>query len=70
MTWNAARRHCEADGAQLANLRNEWSKVSIELMALNLNTSLWIGLNLLEVQGRKFELETEDTRLSCTCILK
>uniref|UniRef100_A0A3Q3K3C2 Mannose receptor, C type 1b n=1 Tax=Monopterus albus TaxID=43700 RepID=A0A3Q3K3C2_MONAL len=51
MTWEAARKNCETDGANLASLRNEWSKLYVELMALNLQTPLWIGLNKLQTNG-------------------
>lgn len=51
MTWYAAKRNCEGDGAQLASLRNKWSQVYSELIALNLDAPVWIGLNKLEVRG-------------------
>lgn len=51
MTWNAAKRHCEGMGAKLASLRNEWSTIYSELMAINLRASLWIGLNRREVES-------------------
>lgn len=53
MTWDAAMKHCEGDGAKLANLRTVWSQTYVELLALNLNAPLWIGLNKVQVQGRK-----------------
>ena len=53
MTWNAAKAHCQGDGAQLASVRNEWSQAYVELMVMNLRAPLWIGLNKAEVQGRK-----------------
>ncbi|XP_028988444.1 macrophage mannose receptor 1-like [Betta splendens] len=45
MNWDAANKYCKDDGAGLASLRNEWTKTYIELMALNLQAPLWIGLN-------------------------
>ncbi|XP_049454398.1 macrophage mannose receptor 1-like isoform X1 [Epinephelus fuscoguttatus] len=51
MTWEAAKMHCESDGAKLASLRNEWTDVYAELMALNLKVPLWIGLNKKETGG-------------------
>lgn len=45
MSWNAAKRFCESEGAKLASLRNEWAKSYSHMMSLNLNTPLWIGLN-------------------------
>ncbi|XP_070774848.1 macrophage mannose receptor 1-like [Enoplosus armatus] len=49
MTWDAAKKHCDGDGAKLASLRNEWSQVYIELMAFK--APLWIGLNKMETAG-------------------
>ncbi|KAM9349891.1 macrophage mannose receptor 1-like [Symphorus nematophorus] len=51
MTWDAAKKHCEDDGAKLTSLRNEWSQAYVELMALNLKAPLWIGLNKMETNG-------------------
>ncbi|XP_039998644.1 macrophage mannose receptor 1-like [Xiphias gladius] len=51
MNWDAALKHCQSDGANLASLRNEWSQVYVELMALNLNAGLWIGLNKKQTRG-------------------
>ncbi|XP_049454404.1 macrophage mannose receptor 1-like [Epinephelus fuscoguttatus] len=51
MNWYAAKKHCEDDGAKLANVRNPWSQIYIELMALNLKANLWIGLNKMETDG-------------------
>ncbi|XP_015253776.1 PREDICTED: macrophage mannose receptor 1-like [Cyprinodon variegatus] len=45
MNWDAAQKNCEADGAKLASIRTEWTQAYIELLALNLNRPLWIGLN-------------------------
>uniref|UniRef100_A0A8D0CMM9 Mannose receptor, C type 1b n=1 Tax=Sander lucioperca TaxID=283035 RepID=A0A8D0CMM9_SANLU len=53
MDWDEAKKHCEGDGAKLASLRNEWSQAYVELLVLKLNAPLWIGLNKMEVQGRK-----------------
>lgn len=52
MTWNAAKRFCENDGAALASLRNEWAKSYSHMMSLNLNAPLWIGLNRKAVWHR------------------
>lgn len=52
-TWDAANKHCEGDGAILATLQNEWSQIYVELLALTFNTSMWIGMNKAQVQGRK-----------------
>ncbi|KAI4809335.1 hypothetical protein KUCAC02_018227, partial [Chaenocephalus aceratus] len=51
MSWDAAKQHCERDGATLASLRNEWSQAYVELMALKLNASLWIGMNKNQTAG-------------------
>lgn len=56
MTWDAARKHCEADDANLVSIRTEWTQAYIELLALNLNRSLWIGLNKAKVWIRLFKL--------------
>lgn len=53
MTWNDAKKYCEHDSANLASLRNDWSQVYIELMALNLKAPLWIGLNKVQVKDTK-----------------
>ncbi|XP_047223891.1 macrophage mannose receptor 1-like isoform X2 [Girardinichthys multiradiatus] len=45
MTWDAAKKNCEADAANLASIRTQWIQAYIELLALNLNRPLWIGLN-------------------------
>uniref|UniRef100_A0A3Q2WPT7 Mannose receptor, C type 1b n=1 Tax=Haplochromis burtoni TaxID=8153 RepID=A0A3Q2WPT7_HAPBU len=45
MNWDSAKKYCERDGANLASLRNEWSQVYVELMALEMEGPLWIGLN-------------------------
>uniref|UniRef100_A0A3B4X378 Mannose receptor, C type 1b n=1 Tax=Seriola lalandi dorsalis TaxID=1841481 RepID=A0A3B4X378_SERLL len=51
MTWDGAKKHCEDDDAKLASLRNEWSQVYVEWLALSLNTSLWIGINKMQVKS-------------------
>ncbi|KAG7268268.1 hypothetical protein CRUP_036252 [Coryphaenoides rupestris] len=51
MTWKQARERCQADGAQLASIRNEWARAYIELQAIKLNSPLWIGLNKNETSG-------------------
>ncbi|KAF3858064.1 hypothetical protein F7725_011265 [Dissostichus mawsoni] len=52
MSWDAAKKHCEDDGARLVSLRNNWSQAYVELLALNLKAPLWIGLNKNQVQDR------------------
>uniref|UniRef100_A0A3Q3MGQ0 Mannose receptor, C type 1b n=1 Tax=Labrus bergylta TaxID=56723 RepID=A0A3Q3MGQ0_9LABR len=51
MTWYAAQKNCKGDGATLASLRNIWSKTYIDLITLNLNAPVWIGLNKIETGG-------------------
>ncbi|XP_035526281.1 macrophage mannose receptor 1-like [Morone saxatilis] len=51
MTWDEAKKHCENDGAKLTNIRNEWLQAYVELLALNLNAPLWIGLNKVQTDG-------------------
>ncbi|XP_063741471.1 macrophage mannose receptor 1-like isoform X2 [Eleginops maclovinus] len=51
MSWDAAKQYCERDGAKLASLRNEWSHAYVELMAIKLNTPLWIGMNKNQTAG-------------------
>ncbi|XP_042352883.1 macrophage mannose receptor 1-like [Plectropomus leopardus] len=51
MSWDAARKHCEKDGAKLASLRNEWTKIYTEFMARTFKSPLWIGLNKKETGG-------------------
>ncbi|XP_039672406.1 macrophage mannose receptor 1-like [Perca fluviatilis] len=51
MNWDEAKKHCEGDGATLASLRNWWSQAYVELLALNLNAPLWIGLNKVQTNG-------------------
>ncbi|XP_053186720.1 macrophage mannose receptor 1-like [Scomber japonicus] len=51
MTWAEAKRHCEGDGAKLVSLKDEWKQAYVELMALNLQAPLWIGLNKMETDG-------------------
>lgn len=53
MTWDAAKKNCERDGAQLANPRNQWSQNFVELLALQVKGAVWIGMNKLEVQHTK-----------------
>ncbi|XP_017266613.1 macrophage mannose receptor 1-like [Kryptolebias marmoratus] len=45
MSWDEAKKYCKEDGANLASVRSDWTQVYIELMAMNLNSTLWIGLN-------------------------
>ncbi|XP_042352881.1 macrophage mannose receptor 1-like isoform X2 [Plectropomus leopardus] len=51
MKWDEAKKHCENDGAKLASLRNEWTKIYTDLLVLNHNAPLWIGLNKEETGG-------------------
>ncbi|XP_071402106.1 macrophage mannose receptor 1-like [Centroberyx affinis] len=51
MTWNEAKKHCEADGAKLASLRNQWAQAYVELQAMKVQAPLWIGLNKAETGG-------------------
>ncbi|XP_047444532.1 macrophage mannose receptor 1-like [Mugil cephalus] len=51
MNWDASKKHCEGDGANLASLRNEWAQAYVELQALNLKAPLWIGLNKVQTNG-------------------
>ncbi|KAF7668435.1 hypothetical protein LDENG_00014620 [Lucifuga dentata] len=51
MTWDAAKTNCEANKATLASLRNEWTQAYVELLAMNLQAPLWIGLNKVQTQG-------------------
>ena len=54
LTWSEAKARCQQDGAHLASIRNEWTRAYIELQALNLNSSIWIGLNKAEVPIENF----------------
>lgn len=49
MNWDAAKKYCENEGANLASLRNQWTHAYVELLALNLKAPLWIGLNKQQV---------------------
>lgn len=49
LTWNDAKKSCEADKATLASFRNEWSQAYVELLVLNLKAPVWIGLNKNQV---------------------
>ncbi|XP_056277834.1 macrophage mannose receptor 1-like [Pseudoliparis swirei] len=51
MTWGAAKKNCESDGAKLASLRNQWSEIYVELLALKFKSPMWIGLNKIETAG-------------------
>ncbi|XP_013873795.1 macrophage mannose receptor 1 isoform X2 [Austrofundulus limnaeus] len=51
MSWDEAKKHCEDDGANLASVRSEWTQAYIELLALNLKSPLWIGLNKAQTNG-------------------
>ncbi|KAM8849997.1 macrophage mannose receptor 1-like isoform 2-T2 [Spinachia spinachia] len=51
MTWDAAKQNCERDGAQLASLRNQWSRNFVEFLALQVKGAAWIGMNKLETGG-------------------
>uniref|UniRef100_A0A8C3ALH3 Mannose receptor, C type 1b n=1 Tax=Cyclopterus lumpus TaxID=8103 RepID=A0A8C3ALH3_CYCLU len=51
MNWDAAKKHCESDGAKLASVRNEWAQVYVELLAVNAKGPMWIGMNKKETGG-------------------
>ncbi|KAF3698790.1 Macrophage mannose receptor 1 [Channa argus] len=51
LTWDDALKHCKGDKANLASLRNEWTRAYVELMAMNLKAPLWIGLNKEKTEG-------------------
>uniref|UniRef100_A0A3B4UJN7 Mannose receptor, C type 1b n=1 Tax=Seriola dumerili TaxID=41447 RepID=A0A3B4UJN7_SERDU len=51
LTWGDAKRHCEGEQASLASLRNEWTQAYVELLAMNLKSPLWIGLNKNQTGG-------------------
>ncbi|XP_041804638.1 macrophage mannose receptor 1-like [Chelmon rostratus] len=51
MSWDAAKKHCEDDGAKLTSLRTEWSQAYVELLALTLKAPLWIGMNKAQTNG-------------------
>uniref|UniRef100_A0AAQ5XYV6 Mannose receptor, C type 1b n=1 Tax=Amphiprion ocellaris TaxID=80972 RepID=A0AAQ5XYV6_AMPOC len=51
MDWDAAKKNCDGDGANLASLRNEWMQVYVELLAFSLKAPLWIGLNKMQTNG-------------------
>ncbi|XP_034558610.1 macrophage mannose receptor 1-like [Notolabrus celidotus] len=51
MTWSEAQKLCKSEGASLASLRNVWSKTYIDLMSLNVNGPVWIGLNAKQTGG-------------------
>ncbi|XP_076004107.1 macrophage mannose receptor 1-like isoform X1 [Genypterus blacodes] len=51
MTWEEARKNCRADEADLASVRKDWTKTHIDMLAISLQTPLWIGLNKMETGG-------------------
>uniref|UniRef100_A0A669D8Q0 Mannose receptor, C type 1b n=2 Tax=Oreochromis niloticus TaxID=8128 RepID=A0A669D8Q0_ORENI len=51
LTWDDAQKRCKADKANLASLRNDWTQAYVELLAIKLNTPLWIGLNKQQTGG-------------------
>ncbi|KAM9349608.1 macrophage mannose receptor 1b [Symphorus nematophorus] len=51
MTWDEAKKSCENEKASLASLRNEWTQAYVELLAMNLKTRVWIGLNKQQTGG-------------------
>ncbi|XP_029309225.1 macrophage mannose receptor 1-like [Cottoperca gobio] len=51
MSWDAAKKLCEGDGAKLASLRNKWTQAYVELLALSLKAPVWIGLNKDQTDG-------------------
>ncbi|XP_072544234.1 macrophage mannose receptor 1-like [Salminus brasiliensis] len=48
MTWKEAQSHCEAEGANLASIREAFTQSYIELQTYKLGQPLWIGLNSVE----------------------
>ncbi|KAM4552771.1 macrophage mannose receptor 1-like [Odontesthes bonariensis] len=52
MSWDAAKKFCQDDDANLASLRTEWTQTYVELLAVSLNTPIWIGLNKAQTNGR------------------
>lgn len=51
LTWEDAMKTCNADKANLASIRNEWTKAQIDLLAFTLKAPLWIGLNKNKVES-------------------
>ncbi|XP_076004152.1 macrophage mannose receptor 1b isoform X2 [Genypterus blacodes] len=51
LSWDAAQKKCQAEKANLASLRNEWTSAYVELLSMNLQAPLWIGLNKLQTDG-------------------
>ncbi|XP_062381617.1 macrophage mannose receptor 1-like [Sardina pilchardus] len=45
LTWWEAKKRCEADGAQLASIRDSITQAYIELQIHKLKQPMWIGLN-------------------------
>ncbi|KAG5285389.1 hypothetical protein AALO_G00002830 [Alosa alosa] len=45
LTWWEAKKRCEADGAQLASIRDSITQAYIELQLRKLKQPMWIGLN-------------------------
>lgn len=61
LTWAQAQELCKGDGANLASLRNDWTRAYVELVAIKLNTPFWIGLNKDQVQGCNYLKFTLDS---------
>uniref|UniRef100_UPI0037E74650 macrophage mannose receptor 1-like n=1 Tax=Semicossyphus pulcher TaxID=241346 RepID=UPI0037E74650 len=51
LTWDEARKHCESEKANLANLRREQTQAYVDLLSMNLKAPLWIGLNKQQTDG-------------------
>ncbi|KAM9845227.1 macrophage mannose receptor 1b [Aulostomus maculatus] len=51
LTWDEAQQRCQGERANLASLRNEWTKAYVELLAMNLKAPVWIGLNKQKTMG-------------------
>uniref|UniRef100_A0AAX7VPN3 Mannose receptor, C type 1b n=1 Tax=Astatotilapia calliptera TaxID=8154 RepID=A0AAX7VPN3_ASTCA len=51
LTWDDAQKRCNAEKANLASLRNDWTQAYVELLAIKLNSPLWIGLNKQQTGG-------------------
>uniref|UniRef100_A0AAY4A3Z7 Macrophage mannose receptor 1 n=1 Tax=Denticeps clupeoides TaxID=299321 RepID=A0AAY4A3Z7_9TELE len=51
LSWADARKNCEADGANLASIRDSITQAYIELQVNKLTQPVWIGLNRNQTNG-------------------
>ncbi|KAL7876288.1 hypothetical protein AOLI_G00112510 [Acnodon oligacanthus] len=51
LTWTEAQRLCEAEGANLASIRDTSTQSYIAVQVYKLKQPLWIGLNSMETHG-------------------